>query len=37
MKIQITADTNTDEMQEILADKATLENNKNSIQYLMEN
>ena len=37
MKIQITAETNTKEMEEILADKATLENNKNRIQLLMEN
>ena len=37
MKIQITAETNTKEMEDILADKATLENNKTRIQLLMEN
>ena len=37
MAIQVTANTNTEEMQDILAHKAILENNKNNIQHLMEN
>ena len=37
MAIKVTANTNTDEMKDILADKSKLKNDKNNIQQQMEN
>ena len=35
--MQVTANTITDEMKDILSDKAKLQNDKNNIQYQIEN